>query len=118
GDKVVIDHATGLMWHQPGSDENIEWEDAQKWVRDLNSRGYSGYRDWRLPTVDEAASLLAPGKSNGLYIDPVFNNYQEWIWTGDEYGSEGAWGVYFGGGLVFWVNFSSEFYVRPVRSGK
>jgi hypothetical protein len=106
------------MWHQPGSDENIEWEDAQKWVRDLNSRGYSGYRDWRLPTVDEAASLLAPGKSNGLYIDPVFNNYQEWIWTGDEYGSEGAWGVYFGGGLVFWVNFSSEFYVRPVRSGK
>jgi hypothetical protein len=118
GDKVVIDHATGLMWHQPGSDENIEWEDAQKWVRDLNSRGYSGYRDWRLPTVDEAASLLEPGKSNGLYIDPVFSNYQEWIWTGDEYGSEGAWGVYFGKGLMFWVNFSSEFYVRPVRSGK
>ena len=118
GDKVVIDHATGLMWHQPGSDENMEWENAKKWARELNRRGYSGYSDWRLPTVEEAASLLEPGESNGLYIDPVFSNYQEWIWTGDDYGPEDAWGVYFGGGLVFWVNFASKFYVRPVRSGK
>ncbi|MFV1977566.1 MAG: DUF1566 domain-containing protein, partial [Candidatus Scalindua sp.] len=79
GDKVVIDHATGLMWHQPGSDENIDWENAKKWVMELNARGYSGYSDWRLPTVEEAASLLEPGESNGLYIDPVFSNYQEWI---------------------------------------
>jgi hypothetical protein len=118
GDKVVIDHATGLMWHQSSADENMEWENAKKWVRELNSRGYSGYSDWRLPTVEEAASLLESSKSNGLYIDPGFSNKQEWIWTGDEYGSEGAWGVYFGNGLVFWVNFASEFYVRPVRSGK
>ncbi len=118
GDKVVIDHATGLMWHQPGSDENMEWENAKKWVRELNSRGYSGYSDWRLPTVEEAASLLESSKSIGLYIDPIFSNKQERIWTGDEYGSEGAWGVYFGIGLVFWVKFASEFYVRPVRSGK
>ncbi len=119
GDKVVIDHATGLMWLQPGSDENIEWDNAKKWVRELNSRGFSGYRDWRLPTVEEGASLLEPEENDGgLYIDSIFSNKQEWIWTGDENGSEGAWGVYFGNGLVFWVNFSSEFYVRPVRSSK
>ncbi len=118
GDQVVIDHATGLMWHQPGSEVNMELEEAEKWVRELNARGHAGYSDWRLPTVEEAASLLEPGKSNGFYIDPVFSNMQEWIWTGDEYSSEGAWGVYFGSGLVFWVSFASEFYVRPVRSGK
>ena len=119
GDKMVIDHATGLMWHQSSSDENMEWDDAKKWVRELNVRGYSGYNDWRLPTVEEAASLLEPdNKDGGLYIDPVFSNYQERIWTGDENGQVGAWGVYFGGGLVFWVNFASVFYVRPVRSGK
>jgi len=117
GDKVVIDHATGLMWHQNGSDK-LKWNVAKQWVRVLNSRGHAGYSDWRLPTVEEAASLLESSKSNGLYIDPGFSNKQEWIWTGDEYGSEGAWGVYFGNGLVFWVNFASEFYVRPVRSGK
>ncbi len=117
-DKVVIDHATDLMWHLPGSDETMEWEVAKKWAKALNIRGHAGYSDWRLPTVEEAASLLEPGKSNGLYIDPVFSNYQEWIWTGDEYGSEGAWGAYFGGSLVFWVNSDSKFYVRPVRSAK
>ncbi len=117
-DKVVIDHATGLMWHHSGSGENMEWEDAKKWVRKLNNRGYPGYSDWRLPTVEEAASLLESGESNGLHIDPVFSYSQEWIWTGDVYGTKGAWGVYFGSDLVFWVNFDSKFYVRPVRSGK
>lgn len=118
GDKVVIDHATGLMWHQNGSDNSMKLNVAKQWVRDLNSRGHAGYSDWRLPTVEEVASLLEPSeKDGGLYIDPIFGNKPEWIWTGDEYGSEGAWGVYFGSGLVFWVNFASEFYVRPVRSG-
>ena len=119
GDKVVIDHATGLMWHQNGSDNYMKWNVAKQWVRGLNGGEYVGYSDWRLPTVEEAASLLEPGeKDGGLYIDSVFSNKQEWIWTGDEYGQEGAWGVNFGGGLVFWVNFDSEFYVRPVRSSK
>jgi len=119
GDKVVIDHATGLMWHQNGSDNYMTWNAAKQWVRGLNGGEYVGYSDWRLPTVEEAASLLEPGeKDGGLYIDSVFSNKQEWIWTGDEYGQEGAWGVNFGGGLVFWVNFDSEFYVRPVRSSK
>jgi hypothetical protein len=69
--------------------------------------------------VEEVASLLELNeKDGGLYIDPIFSNKQEWIWSGDEYGQEGAWGVYFGGGLVFWVNFDSEFYVCPVRSSK
>ena len=115
-DNVVIDHATGLMWHQPGSDNKMEWEKAKKWVRELNVRGHFGYNDWRLPTLEEAASLLESDETNGLYIDPVFSSKQEWLWTCDEYGQVGAWGVYFGSGLVFWVNFDSSFYVRPVRS--
>ena len=116
-DKVVIDHATGLMWHQNGSDNYMKRNAAKQWVRGLNSRGHAGYSDWRLPTVEEVASLLEPSeKDGGLYIDPIFSNRQEWIWSGDEYGSEGAWGVYFSSGLVFWVNFASEFSVRSVRS--
>ncbi len=115
-DNVVIDHATGLMWHQPGSDNKMEWEKAKKWVRELNVRGHFGYNDWRLPTLEEAASLLESDETNGLYIDPVFSSKQEWLWTCDEYSQVGAWGVYFGSGLVFWVNFDSSFYIRPVRS--
>ncbi|MDP6584172.1 MAG: DUF1566 domain-containing protein, partial [Anaerolineales bacterium] len=101
GDKAVIDNATGLMWHQNGSDDYISWHGAPAWVRGLNSRGYAGYNDWRLPTLEEAASLLESNKRNDLYIDPVFSNKQKWIWTGDsEDGSEAAWIVYFHNGHV------------------
>jgi len=120
GDMVVVDSATGLMWHQSGSDDTKTWYEAKGWIKKLNKRGYAGYRDWRLPTVDEAVSLLESSKKNGnLYINPVFSRNQRWIWTGDmfedEDGSEAAWIVYFYGGYVSWC---CDVYgvVRPVRS--
>ncbi len=118
GDSVVVDNTTGLMWHQSGSDNYMSWNDAKGWVRNLNSRGYAGYHDWRLPTVEEAASPLESKQRNDSYIDPVFSKNQWGIWTGDEYGSGGAWLVYFNDGNVVWLSFSYGLYVRPVRSGK
>jgi len=119
---VVVDNATGLMWHQSGSDKYMGWNAAKKWKRSLNSRGYAGYDDWRLPTLEEAASLLESNKRNDLYIDPIFSSKQKWIWTGDKFededGSEAAWRVYFSLGSVFWglVNDDYNCCVRPVRS--
>ncbi|MCP4987124.1 MAG: DUF1566 domain-containing protein, partial [Colwellia sp.] len=102
GDSVVVDQTTGLMWHQSGSDKYMTWNDATGWVKKLNSRGCAGFNDWRLPTVEEAASLLESKKSNGRYIDPVFSKKQMYIWTGDKNGSEGAWHVDFYDGQVRW----------------
>jgi hypothetical protein len=130
---VVVDNATGLMWHQSGSDDYMYWDEAKEWVEDLNSEeDYAGYQDWRLPTVDEAVSLLESSKENGdLYIDPVFSKNQNplWIWTGDkkiksmeevsedEDSSEAGWYVNFNDGFVHGsiVSFTYS-YVRPVRS--
>ena len=121
GDKVVIDRATGLMWHQSGSSEYMTYEKAEQWIRDLNNRGYAGYNDWRLPTLEEGASLLENSKQNGdLYIDSVFSDRQSWIWTGDKYGSDAAWVVGFSLGCVY-NYFSLGYYgrfVRPVRPGQ
>ena len=101
GDVVVVDNATGLMWHQSGSDDWMSWDEAKEWVEDLNSEeGYAGYQDWRFPTVDEAASLLESSKKMGVngidyYIDPFFSDKQIFITTGDklecEDDSEEAW---------------------------
>ncbi len=128
GDNVVVDSATGLMWHQNGFSEKsfaygtsnvLSWDKAREWVRNLNSRGYAGYHDWRLPTVEEAASLLESSKSNGRYIDPVFSKRQEWIWTGDrKTGSKDAWEVNFHYGHVLWNSIDTYNCVRPVRSMK
>jgi len=132
-DKVVIDHATGLMWHQSGSDERMSWlsekffgleyspwwNKAERWVKKLNERGYAGHHDWRLPTLEEAASLLESSQKNSdLYIDPLFSNKQRWIWTGDKYSAGAVWAVTFDyGGVDSYGVHSRGNYVRPVRSG-
>jgi len=126
-DNVVIDHATGLMWNQSGSEKDMVWNKAKQWVKDLNSRGYAGHSDWRLPTVEEAASLLESSKKAGdLYIDAVFDVKQSGIWTGDKNDSagylDGVWSVRFrgayGGGNVCWLYDNASNYVRPVRTMK
>ncbi len=119
GDKVVIDHATDLMWHQSGSNNFMNWNKAKDWLRSMNSKGYAGYHDWRLPTLEEAAALLESSEKNGLYIDPLFSNKQRYIWTDDKCGSDGALSVYFNHGNVGWnSSFFYDGYVRPVRCGK
>ncbi|GJQ60700.1 MAG: DUF1566 domain-containing protein [Candidatus Scalindua sp. AMX11] len=119
GDDVVLDHITGLMWHQSGSKKNMKWGEANAWINGLNRNGYAGYHDWRLPTVEEAASLLESNENDDyLYIDPVFNITQRLIWTGDSFGSRGAWDVNFVAGGVIWRNTNSNHYIRPVRSIK
>ena len=117
GDKVVVDNATGLMWHQSSSDDGIMWVDevVNEWVEDLNSEeGYAGYNDWRLPTLEEAVSLLESSRKNGaLYIDPVFSKING-IWTGDKFkredGTEVVWDVLFDNGSV-----STDLIPYPVR---
>ncbi|GAX62571.1 hypothetical protein SCALIN_C35_0010 [Candidatus Scalindua japonica] len=119
GDDVVQDNITGLMWHKSGSEKNMKWEDAKTWIEDLNNMGYAGGDDWRLPTVEEAASLLESSVNNDfLYIDPVFDIMQRLIWTGDRFGSRGAWNVNFATGNVIWRFTNLNLYVRPVRSVK
>jgi hypothetical protein len=117
-DNVVIDNATGLMWHQNGSNDYMNWKKAQKWTKKLNKRGYAGHHDWRLPSIEEASSLLESSKKNGdLYVDSVFSNKQTRIWTGDKNGSVGVWSMsFFNGAVGLGANRISEFYVRPVRS--
>jgi hypothetical protein len=117
-DKIVIDHASGLMWHPSGSCEYMKRKEVKKWIRGFNRNGYAGYYDWRVPTVEEAASLLeANEKNSGLFIDTVFDKKQRWIWTGDSCSSGGMWRVYFDDGYVDWGDISLLF-VRPVRKIK
>ena len=125
GDNVVIDHTTGLIWQQSGSDELMDWPKAKQWVIDLNEKGFAGYSDWRLPTVEEAISLLEPDRNtSNLYIDSVFSPKQTGIWTGDKNTRasylKGAWCVRFdggyGGGNACWVYNNASNYVRLVRS--
>lgn len=119
GEKLVRDHATALVWQQGGSKESLTYDAAEKYVQELNRNKFAGYNDWRLPTLEEAMSLMESTKKNGdLYIDPVFNKEQWWIWTADKQASGVAWGVSFYGGDCNYGTVHYSGFVRAVRSGQ
>ena len=118
-DNVVIDRVTGLMWHRSGSSRYLQFEEAKEWVKELNIHGYAGYRDWRLPTSEEAASLLEKIQQDLLYIDPLFSSRQANIWTCDKTPTGRVWAVLFSSGCVSdYRGPVHGIYIRPVRSGR
>jgi serine/threonine protein kinase len=117
GDMVVVDKATGLMWLQGGAPQHMNFGSAVEWMGRLNQQGYAGYKDWRMPTLEEGASLLESRMgSNSLYINPVFSSQQRWIWTSDIHGNDGRWLVRFNTGDVYGRSVYDSNYVRLVRS--
>lgn len=118
--EVVWDCATGLMWQQGGSEEWMIFADAQKYIEQLNREKFAGHSDWRLPTLEEAMSLMEPKENSaGLYIDAVFDKNQHWIWTADQAASGGAWCVLCNSGFCSHPYFVHDLsHVRAVRSGQ
>jgi hypothetical protein len=124
GKKVVVDLTTGLMWDRRGSAYRMQYEMARDWINELNRNKYAGYNDWRLPNLEEGASLLSKKrKAFTLYTNEIFSDKQIQIWTVDPYippftGSPAVWEVDFFSGIVnraFWVEGK---YARAVRTAR
>ncbi|MCP4345924.1 MAG: DUF1566 domain-containing protein [Desulfobacterales bacterium] len=116
GDGTVTDSVTGLMWQKSGSDSYMKYDKAQAYIDGLNRDKFAGYNDWRLPTLEELASLLENKEVDDLFIDPLFDRKQRWCWTADKKASGGAWLVYFYFGSVNRLYLVNSYYVRAVRS--
>jgi hypothetical protein len=115
GAGVVMDHATGLMWQQSGSPDYLTYADAEKYVSDLNAKRFAGYNNWRLPTLEEAMSLMEPKQHDGLFLDPVFDRKQWCIWTADLESAGVAWVAYFSIGHCYHALVTDNVFVRVVR---
>ena len=117
-DNVILDHATGLMWQQAGSDDRMTWQEAKAYVKQLNQERFADHSNWHLPTIEELASLLEFTRQPGnIYIDPVFDQNQWICWSADIFKSAAnVWFVYFAHGYVSNIDADNELYVRAVRS--
>lgn len=100
-DGTVTDRATGLMWQKSGSPGSLDNSAARRYIKQLNKQRFANYVDWRMPTLEELASLLKRTGASGIYIDSVFDIQQTSCWSADssDYPS-GGWIVSFKKGEV------------------
>jgi len=117
-DEIVFDHATNLCWQRAGSLQPLNYNEAKAAIEKLNRERFAGEDNWRLPTLEEAMSLMEREKTGGLHINAKFNRQQKWIWTADQ-NNTSIWGVSFEKGNCDLYRPDNGFaFVRAVMSGK
>jgi hypothetical protein len=114
---AVLDNTTGLIW-DVGEYASMSWADAKAHVKTLRT---AGFKNWRLPSVQEFVALLDYSRANPAIDIKAFPNCKsDWYWTGtqDVTYSAYAWFVLLHAGYVFRYNQTTHGYVRAVRAGQ
>jgi hypothetical protein len=102
--RTVTDQRTSLMWHRQGCDiANLKR--VRNYIDALNRQKFGGAANWRLPTIDEALSLMEPAVNQaGLHLHPCFSRQQPFIFSADQRKPGGCWFVDYKQGAVFWAS--------------
>ena len=98
--EAVLDRETGLVWEKVPSSAGVAWIGASSHCVGLSKGGRKG---WRLPTVQDLATLIDPTQSNpSLPSGHPFTVLSSFYWSDTTNASDAtnAWVVYFSSGYV------------------
>jgi hypothetical protein len=123
---TVSDNLTGLVWSGDanpagsGSGGKVAWQSALNEIKRLNEKAYLGFSDWRLPNLNELASLVHAGEpvqSLWLSRNGFANVDAVSYWSSSSVARETgrAWTVHFDSGSVGAVSKSGSAHVWAVR---
>lgn len=99
---TVLDQKTGLMWQRAGLDITSV-RTMQRNIEKLNQEGFAGHHDWRMPTMEEALSLMEPEINHkGTYLQLCFSKEQPFIFVAAQRKPGGYWFVDYKQGRAFW----------------
>ena len=114
--KLIADYATGLMWETLNYRyKPVHYAQAILWQQNFNKHGFGGYRDWRLPTLEEALSLMCPLQHNGAYLPETLSDLRNRIWTINPNGDK-IWIVDYQKGRALLAAKTTSQFVRLVRN--
>ena len=121
---AVLDKDTGLMWYKNAmpTKTGMPLEMALGFINSLNKDNELGFSDWRLPKLEELASLVSKDTSYPALAKghPFENVRPDFYWTSSTgYNLVGyAWVVDMGSGSVMRAeaSYCNFFYVWPVRT--
>jgi hypothetical protein len=131
GDGTMTDNLTGLMWLKDGGCmKKKKWTDSLNAVTDFNNNPanyncmeYTAtYSDWRLPNVNELASLIHYGDSDSAaWLNSEgfigVNTSYYWSSTTRQLNPSHAWLIKMSGGKKLADRKAYKYYVLPVRTG-
>jgi hypothetical protein len=92
GDGTVTDHQLGVMWGKTDNQGDINWHQADKWVKYTFPYTIEAkYDNWRMPTLAELKSLFVKD-SKGYEADcgkkvkiaEVIELSCGWVWTSEK----------------------------------
>jgi hypothetical protein len=93
GDGTVTDHQLGVMWAKTDNQGDINWKQANLWVKYTFSDTIEAkYDDWRLPSLAELQSLYVYDKNYegyetdcGMRVEIVSDIQLScgWVWTSE-----------------------------------
>ena len=120
GGAAVLDRETGLVWEKSPDTTPRTWLSAHTFC---NNRGVGGRRGWRLPTVQELASLLDPNAGGAPFLPAghPFTNVQSSVyWSATTFGplTSAAWVVNFGFDGASFVGKGNDSFVWCARGGQ
>ncbi len=99
---TVVDQRTGVMWQRTGLDITAI-RTMQRNVVKLNEESFADHNDWRLPTMEEAMSLMETEQnSKGTYLNLCFSKEQPFIFVAAQRKPGGYWFVDYKQGRAFW----------------
>jgi Protein of unknown function (DUF1566) len=131
---TVSDKTHGLMWKKcsegqswrkagnscDGKAAGISWDDALNQIEILNAgNGFAGFKDWRLPTVKELATLVEYDRPSPIDLSLFPATPSLWYWSSTPYQRQAtrAWFVAFGSGDISIERIDNQsLHVRLVRS--
>lgn len=118
-DDGTLDRSTHLVWGINPSDKPLDLEQALCFVSELNGTPPLPNRlpKWRIPTIDEIASLLAVRNSLEEYCAPPMRQLRHvrWLWSADMKTRKKNWIVDLEQGAVMPLDRMCRVHVLPVR---
>ncbi len=125
--KVVSDDVSKLMWQDDERVKTVKktWIDAINYCEStLNTENFAGYNDWRLPNINELASIIDYSKntanSPSINTDVFENTASGGYWSSTTYtrDTKVSRNVRFQYGDTDYDNKTNSIYVRCVRGGQ
>ncbi len=101
---TVTDLASGIMWQREGFDIS-SIRTMQKNLETINKENFAGHSDWRLPTTEEALTLMKRDLSEKeMHIHPCFSKAQPFVFLVDQRLPGGYWFADFKQGNIYWAS--------------